>query len=388
MYFSYCPTKKIFGDNAVPALAREIGDAGRIALIASASAMSAPGLAEALAPLDARICLRQISHAAGEPDYLAVGALADTLRERQVTLLLCVGGASVIDLAKAAAVCAHFPGNAEEKWAQLLASPFDTPALPIAVISSLPGTSSESNSTFVVKDARRNKRAISKLHCFPRVMAFDPRFAATLPRRQLHLSMFDAYMHVLEQCIRPDPVCLVNDGLCITALSTILDLHRRLVSGEFADEDLLRFSRISSFIIDGATLGRGVTVDAVTHEIAVFLSAHFPMAHGETLARVLPEYLAHPANAGKRARFEQLMARSVTALNAFHGKSVIADFELHRHIAESGILGQPVAGGRAPIGETEIAAFLDERDAFWQQKGVAKEDVGEVLRRTIQRLDA
>ncbi|HOI52467.1 MAG TPA: iron-containing alcohol dehydrogenase, partial [Azonexus sp.] len=143
MYFSYCPTKKIFGDNAVPALAREIGDAGRIALIASASAMNAPGLAEALAPLDARICLRQISHAAGEPDYLAVGALADTLRERQVTLLLCVGGASVIDLAKAAAVCAHFPGNADEKWAQLLASPFDTPALPIAVISSLPGTSSE-----------------------------------------------------------------------------------------------------------------------------------------------------------------------------------------------------------------------------------------------------
>lgn len=386
--FSYCPTKKIFGAGATAALIKEIEAPARIALIASGSALKASGLQDELAPIDCQIRVRKIYHGAGEPDYLRVHEIAEAVREQKVTHLLCVGGGSIVDLTKAVAVCAHFPGSAEQKWQQLLSAPFNAPALPIFVVSTLPGTSSETNSGFVIKDASQYKRAISKINCFPQATAFDPKFASTVPTAQIRLSMFDAYVHVLEQSIRPDGACSLNDGLCVTAFSALLDLNQRTLDKSFSTEDLLRFSRLSSFIIDGATLGRGVPLDFVTHELAVFLSAHFQLAHGKTLACVLPNYLSHPANEQKCLRFECLMNRSVAALNELRGETVLCSFDLRRHIAEAGIVCRaPQIDSNADL-DSKIASFIDQREAFWPQRGVTKKIAEEVLRNAISELNA
>lgn len=388
MIYSYCPTKKIFGEGATTALSKEIEASARIALIASGSAMKAPGLLDELATIDSRIHLRKIYQGAGEPDYLRVHEIVEAVQTLKITHLLCIGGGSIVDLTKAVAVCAHFSGNAEAQLQQLLNTPFDVPALPIFVVSTLPGTSSEANSGFVIKDASDYKRAVSKIHCFPKVTAFDPRFASTVPAAQVRLSMFDAYVHVLEQSIRPEGACPLNDGLCVTAIAALIDLHRRSLAHGFTPADLLRFSRLSSFIIDGATLGRGVPLDFVTHELAVFLSAHFQMPHGATLACVLPQYLEHPANAKKRLRFELLMNRSEAAINEHPGSTAPPGFDLRRHIAEAGIVCQARRTNPQSDLDAEMAAFLTEREAFWRQRGVTKQIAEDVLRQAIAEIHA
>ena len=387
MYFSFCPTKRIYGEQSIRALMRELKSAERIGVVASGSAVHGTSIMNELDSVSGRIVFQKVLSGQGEPDYRLAASLAEEFSSHHITHIICIGGGSIIDLTKAAALMAQFEGNAEEKWGSLVSTPFDATAIPLVVVSTVPGTSSESNSTFVISDPKGYKKAIARIGCFPLAMAFDPVFSVGVSVRQLHLGMFDALMHVLEQSIRPELVCLTNDGLCISMVATLLDLHHRLLVGSFEKNDLVRYSRISSVIIDGSLLGRGVHVDSVTHEIATFLSCHFEMAHGATLACVLPEYLDHPANRSKKARFESLMAQSVSAVNLFYGQSVIPDvFDLHQYISETGIVESCYVPLGGAIEDAEIVSFMNERDAFWSQKSVDKIDAEKILRTVLKNI--
>ena len=388
MYYSYCPTKRIDGEQSIRSLLRELSTADRIAVVASGTSAAGTAVLAELESVASRIVLQKVYTSAGEPGYAAAAALADDFAAHRISHIICIGGASIIDLAKAAAVMAQYEGDAEAKWTKLAASPFDTAAIPLAVVSTVPGASSESNSTFVIVDPKGYKRPMARINCFPLVMAFDPAFSAGITAAQLHKGMFDAFTHVLEQCIRPERVCLTNDGVCISAISTLFDLSHRLLDGNFAQADLLRYARISSIILDSSTLGRGVEVDSVTHEIAIFLSAHFAMAHGSTLAAVLPEYLDHPASIAKRQRFEHLTRQSVAAVNAFYGRDVLPSFDVRRHIAEIGIVDARPARCSDGSLEPAIRQFIDERETFWAQKRVETRDVEAILRTVLARLHA
>lgn len=388
MYFSYCPTKKIYGKNSIHALEREIRSTTQIAIIASNSAINNSEITFDLNTTWNRAVFKKIYSNAGEPTYEQAALLANELAWNNVQVIVCIGGGSIIDLSKAAALMAQFDGTAFEKWEKLKGSSFDIPSISLYVVSTVPGTSSESNSVCVITDPTGYKCAISKASSFPVCMAFDPSHSRSLPLQQIHRGLFDAYVHVLEQCIRDDVVCIINDNLCVAAITTILDLHHRLLNAAFTDEDLVRFSRISSFIIDSSTLGRGVVVDAVTHELATFLSGHFPMSHSTTLACVLPDYLAHSSNTGKRGRFDYLMERATSSVNAFYNRNVLLPFDLHRFIAESSIVESHYERQSIDSIDRSIRLFLDERDKFWKQKCISKSDAEEVLRKVLRTLNA
>ena len=233
MYFSFCPTKRIYGERSIRTLMHELAEAKRIAVVASGSSMNGTAIFAELESVASRIVLQKVITGAGEPSYQAAAALADEFFAAQITHIIAIGGGSIIDLAKAAALMAQYEGDSETKWEKLVASPFDVSAIPLVAVSTVPGTSSESNSTFVISDPKGYKRAIAKIGCFPIAMAFDPSFSGGVSTTQLHLGMFDAFTHVLEQFIRPEPVCLTNDGLCISMTATLLDLHQRLLNDSF-----------------------------------------------------------------------------------------------------------------------------------------------------------
>jgi alcohol dehydrogenase YqhD (iron-dependent ADH family) len=388
MHFSFCPTKRIYGGGSIKALLRELARAKRIAIVVSGSAAAKTAVLDELADIADRIVLQRIFSNLGEPSYDSAGQLASDLEQAQATHVVAIGGASIVDLAKAAAIMVQFGGDADTRWSRLLSSPFDVAGLPLYVINTVPGASSEANGGFVLSDALGFKRPLARLNSFPVAMAFDPRYAATLSPTQIHTGLFDALMHVLEQCIRPEPVCPINDGLCVAAIAAILDLHRSLCDSVFGAEELMRFSRISSFALDSATLGRGVEVDGVTHELGVFLSAHYRMAHGATLAAVLPRYLDLPSSAGKRQRLAHLTALAVASVNAFHGREVLPAFDLRRHIAGAGIAQGPWRQKTDIELGAAMDAFIDERGSFWAQKKVDKDEIRAVLGCVVAELDA
>lgn len=388
MHFSFCPTKRIYGAGSIGALLRELGPAGRIAVVASGTSVDRTDVLGELDGLAERIVLRRVFSGLGEPTYATAGELAADFQSAAASHVVAIGGASIIDLAKAAAIMAQYDGDASARWEGLVASPFDVAAIPLFVINTVPGASSESNGNFVMSDPRGYKHPLARLRSFPVAMAFDPRFAAGLAPSQIQKGLFDALTHVLEQCLRPEPVCPINDGLCVTAMAALLDLHRCLLEGSFGDDQLMRFSRISSIALDSATLGRGVEPDSITHELGVFLSAHFPMAHGATLAAVLPEYLDHPASAGKRQRLGHLAGLAVASVNAFYGREALPAFDLRRHIAASGIVEAPYRQKTDADLDAAIAAFVDERDAFWSRKKVKGDDMRAVLGEVVARLHA
>jgi len=282
----------------------------------------------------------------------------------------------------------QFSGTPEEKWKELCDSSFNVASLPVYVVSTLPGTSSESNCTFVIEDPWGYKRAISRIASFPVAMAFDPRYALSVSDAQLCMGVFDAYVHVLEQCIRPDSRDLTNDGLCISIVSTLLYLHEKIIDGSFTSGDLVKFSRVSSIILDGFSLARGLPVDAVTHEIATFLSRHFKMQHAATLACVLPEYLEHESCVGKYNRFRHVMKESVSALDSFRGRNVHRDFNLRDHIAGAGLIGCAYELKVDGDFEAAIGAFVNERIGFWESKGVSAPSVRQILDKVLKTINA
>ncbi len=390
MIFSHCPTKRIFGSQSVRSLCVDVPSQARIAVVTSRTAWRNSGsiLLEEFSSIADRIVIDALEIDQGEPDFVRASQLADTFQFQRINTIIAIGGGSIIDLCKAASVMSFFQGDAINRWVSLKNSAFDTPALDLMVVSTVPGTSSESNNGFVISDPDGFKAAFSKKYTFPKVMAFDPALSSSLSETQLQLGLFDALVHVAEQCIRTDRMDLTNDGFCIAALSTLLDLHRRLVNGAFDSDDLLRFSRISTHIIDSATLGRGVSVDFVTHELAVFLSGYLKIPHASTLACVFPEYLEHPAHAPYRIRFEQLMQLAVQQINGFYHQNMCTHFNLRQHISQSRLIPNQVEWVRDQPSRLDVENYLRSRSGFFEKKSVSLEAAHEILLNAMERLHA
>ncbi len=388
MFFSYCPTKRIYGEQAVSGLCRDIPKTARIGLVASATAWKCNELKIELQHIQEQICYQKIFHNLGEPGFQDAVQLAICIQEVKVDLILCIGGGSIIDLCKAAAVMGMFQGDSLLKWQQLQSSSFDASAIELMVISTVPGTSSESNNAFVITNPEGYKTAFSKMRTFPKVMAFDPRWSKGLTERQLQLGLFDSLVHIAEQFIRPQSSDLTNDGLCIALMATLLDLHDRLVSGFFDDHDLTRFSRASSIIIDSATLGRGTSLDFVTHELAVFISAHIPLPHAATLACVFPYYLEYPGHEDYHHRFQKLMNQATLQVNSFREQHVLPTFNLREHIMRSELVPKNLKISRSTEFKDRIDLFIRDRSAFWSQKLVHVDVIRAILNQVLEHLSA
>lgn len=211
----------------------------------------------------------------------------DACRERNVALVLAVGGGSTIDAAKAIAAGTCYDGDVWDLFVRGRRAP-DT--LKVGAILTLSATGSEYNGGTVVSDpeSRRKLPHIDE-RLRPVFSLLDPAATISVPPRQSAAGVADVFSHLLEQYFSPTPAP-VQDRIAEALMTICRD--RGPVTVHHGDDLDARADIMwaSSLALCGLT-GAGKVQDWATHLVEHELSAHYDLTHGVGLAILTPAWM-------------------------------------------------------------------------------------------------
>ncbi|MGN6795654.1 MAG: iron-containing alcohol dehydrogenase family protein [Streptosporangiaceae bacterium] len=230
-------------------------------------------------------------HANPTTDDIAAGAdVVAGLVLASRAVLVAVGGGSSIDAAKGIALAAV---NPERGRALDYRNDFAAPGAPIVAVPTTAGTGAETNAFGVVTDPLTHRKFyVGHTSTMPAAAILDPALTVGLPPAPTAATGLDALTHAIESflSVRANPW---SDGIALQVISMIAGhLERAYADGSDAEAraQLLLASHMAG--IGMATSGLGLV-----HAIGHALGGRYDLAHGVSLALVLPQVLEFSAPA-------------------------------------------------------------------------------------------
>jgi alcohol dehydrogenase len=193
------PSTLLFGRGRladVPAVLRELG--AQRPLVVTDPGVAGTGIAELLlaALENAGQEPALWSGAAAEPDETLPELCRDRIDAGDHRSVIALGGGSVIDVAKVAAVLATNGGRSSDYFG------FDRvqrPGLPLVTVPTTPGSGAEvSSHAVLVQLAPRKKEVVAGFHLLPRAAVVDPDLTLTLSPARTTWSALDGLVHAIE----------------------------------------------------------------------------------------------------------------------------------------------------------------------------------------------
>ena len=217
-----------------------------------------------------------------------------------VTVVIALGGGSVMDCAKAIAFMAENEGSVSD---YIFGRKTGAKALPLILVPTTCGTGSESNGFAVLTDPETgDKKSLRTPAIVAKASIVDPELMKTMPKKVLASVGFDALCHCIEAYTarRAQPL---TDALALYAIPLIADNLVKLYKGEGDDESwaaLTLGSTIGGMVINTA----GVTL---AHGMEHPVSGKCNAVHGAGLAALTPvvidaEYRGNRVKFGRVAR--------------------------------------------------------------------------------------
>jgi alcohol dehydrogenase len=208
------------------------------------------------------------------PRATTVDRLAQWGREEEVSLVVGIGGGSVLDAAKAAAMVIANGGTAESYEGR---ERFTRDPLPFIAIPTTCGTGSEVTWVSVLTvEERHAKISVKGETMFPDWAIVDADLLRTLPGRLVAWTGVDALTHAVEAttCRLANPV---SDALAATAVSLLLRYLRRAAADIAGDaearEAVMRASTLAGLAFGNADVG-------AVHCLSETLGGRFDLPHG------------------------------------------------------------------------------------------------------------
>lgn len=284
------------------------------------------------------------------PTYGKVMEGVRLARERQVQMILGIGGGSVMDCAKAVALAAGCRGDAwENYWARKGIIDFDP--IPTGMIPTTAGTGSECNgATVITHEKRKIKTGYDYPKCSPRFALMDPVYTYSVPKEQMVAGAFDSLSHIMETYFSEPDEQNVSDELAEALMRNIIRNMRMAVENPrdyTARSNLLWDSTLS----ENRLIKLGKKCDFACHLMEHQLGAYTDCGHGQGMAVLHPSYYRHIYRDGlsKFARFavnvweispegksrEELARAGIAALETF-----IRDMGLPTTLRQLGIKDQ------------------------------------------------
>ncbi len=211
-------------------------------------------------------------------------------KEKNIGLILAVGGGSVIDSAKAIAAGVKYDGDV---WDFYEGKAEITDCLPIGVVLTIPAAGSESSSGSVITNEDGGyKRSAGHVTMRPKFSILNPVLTYTLPAYQTACGITDMMAHILERYFTNEKNVDLTDRLCEAALKTIIN-NAPVVLEE--PENYAARSEImwSGTIAHNDLLGTGRIGDWGSHDIEHEISGIYDIAHGAGLAVVFPAWMKY-----------------------------------------------------------------------------------------------
>jgi len=287
------PVKIIFGAGRLSAIGEETAHLGKHACLVTSPELSELAVVDAvcLHLRDAGIGVTILPTVRGEPTNESVDHLASVARGARCDVVIGLGGGSCLDSAKGVAIAATHPGPIWDYMTYYGATPkpATSAALPVVAIPTTSGSGSEvSPHVVLVNPGQKMKAALTSRNALARTAIVDPALMCSAPPRVTATSGADALCHGIECYLNVARRSPMSDLLALDAVRLIA----RALPRAYADgNDIAARSDVAW----GATLaGLGLSLAGTTagHALAQPLGARTGLAHGQTIALILPAVLA------------------------------------------------------------------------------------------------
>ncbi len=229
------------------------------------------------------------------PSTKTVSFVIKLINEFKPSVILAVGGGSVIDTSKIASVVYNLKNL---NWSELFDKYDDftvdypkitNKKLPVIAVPTTSGTGSQCTHACVITDKNGMKRTIFHHQIFVEKTILDPNLTTTLPPSITQATAFDAFSHCLESYLRSD------HAICnVLALEGIKKIFTNLP--KVLEENNVKY-RENLMIAD--TLG-GISLTncgaMLPHPLSEIIGSFIKISHGDALALVYPAFVKHTLN--------------------------------------------------------------------------------------------
>ena len=211
-------------------------------------------------------------------------------KEKNIDVILSVGGGSVLDCSKAIAAGAKYDGD---PWDLISYKVKAQAALPIVDIITLAATGSEYDPGGVISRTETNDKIgyVDPL-LFPAVSFLDPIYTFSVSKKQTAAGCADAMNHIMEQYFCEDST-LLNDGFMEAGLKSLMTNAKKCLDNP---EDYTARAEMMLDCTYGCngiySLGNSQT-GWPCHGMEHALSAYYDITHGEGLAIITPRWMKH-----------------------------------------------------------------------------------------------
>jgi len=216
-----------------------------------------------------------------EPTVDTIDELAAFLRQSKCEVVIAIGGGSVIDSAKAAAVMATNDGKTEAY--QIKRREITNPPLPQIAVPTTAGTGSEATRVSVLTNNNLGiKRSISHPLMTPNVAVLDPELTVSLPKYLTTTTAMDAFAHSIESAVSRSSDSYTRH----IALAAIEQLSQGLpVTQEHPNDLDARLKCLLGSCFAGLSMQRGL---GASHSLAPAVCIVGEIRHSEAIAALLP----------------------------------------------------------------------------------------------------
>ncbi len=375
-------TKIIFGKNTEKGVEKEILEYGKkILLHYGGGSIKRTGLYNTVVKSlkEADIDFIELSGVKPNPRLSLVKKGIEICKEKDIDLILAVGGGSVIDSAKAIAAGAKYEGDV---WDFFEGKDKPKEVIPIGVILTIPATGSEtSDTTVITNEDGYYKRAFSDNILRPKFAILNPELTYTLPSYQTAAGGVDIMSHVFERYFTNTKNVDLTDRLCEAALKTMIK------NIPLALENPTNYAARAEIMWTGTIahnglLGTGRIEDWGSHMIAHELSGIYDLTHGAALSIIFPAWMRYVYGCNTN-RFLQYASRVWNLDVDFEDntKTILKSIEVTKNFFKS--LGMPTSLKDANIPDDrieEMAEKCTEKGPVGNFKKLYKKDVIEIFR--------
>lgn len=282
----YCPTKMVFGKGSIAKLSELINKNKKVLMIYGGGSIKKNGVYEQVKSALQGFTVFEFDGIEPNPTYETCMKAVEVVKKENIDFLLAVGGGSVLDGTKFIAVASNYKG--EEPY-DLISK--DLPfydAMPLGSIMTLPATGSEMNCASVIsRTSTQEKFAMRNPSVYPKFSIIDPETTYSLPVQQVRNGIVDTFVHVMELYATYDVNTPLQDSWALGLIKTLIQEAPKVFENK---EDYDAKANICWCATCGLNywLSVGAVQDWSTHRIGHELTAFYGLAHGQSLAIVLP----------------------------------------------------------------------------------------------------
>ena len=289
----YSPTKIVFGESSVGQLGRLILDRyKRILIHYGGGSIKRSGLytdiMNILKEYDCEIF--ELSGVEPNPKLGLVREGVNLVKEKDIDLILAVGGGSVIDSAKAIGFGSKYD---KDVWDFFIGEAKVKETIPVGVILTFPATGSEASMGSVITNEQGPyKLAVNNDILRPIFAIMDPALTLSLPDKQTFSGIMDILSHIFERYFTNTPDVDLTDFLCEATMKSVIKnayILKKDPKNMAARSEIM----LAGTIAHNGLLGLGREDDWASHSIGHELSAFYGTTHGRSLGIIFPAWMKY-----------------------------------------------------------------------------------------------